>query len=469
VRDLKIIEENIYNSFKPAANKCNSFVNHLKIHIEDGTLPLGFILPSIEQLADVTGLSISTVSRAMHKLAEQNYVILKQGAAIKVSHPSSAFLDKSIRTDRKLIFNDPCMWIGSLNKSFHDDYFRITKAHYEETQPSLQSFSYEPLNMTLCEQTNMGQGTSHLYPSFNYLHGDADLLRVIALAISKPGGVTIIPKNMPIKLKDALTNSHTALIEINSDAGGLSIKQLIKACSENDVNAVYLMPEFNFPDTRSMSKRRIEHIIEAQKEWGFNIIADDRFKFWNSLKNSLFLRLSKKIADKVVYLKPVSNHHPDLQRIKLVIAKPTLINKIRELASEGNHQFYYSNAFAINLLLNRKSYDLQVAAILSALRDLKVFVYNIFSELSVWKEYGIRVDSGAAIYLEPKQGKFSPDAYASLVAEHIYVVDPSSYLKENESIAGLRLELTHLIGLKNIEHHLKKVNKVLVSLIEPDK
>lgn len=469
MRDLKIIEENIYNSFKPAANKCNSFVNHLKIHIEDGTLPLGFILPSIEQLADVTGLSISTVSRAMHKLAEQNYVILKQGAAIKVSHPSSAFLDKSIRTDRKLIFNDPCMWIGSLNKSFHDDYFRITKAHYEETQPSLQSFSYEPLNMTLCEQTNMGQGTSHLYPSFNYLHGDADLLRVIALAISKPGGVTIIPKNMPIKLKDALTNSHTALIEINSDAGGLSIKQLIKACSENDVNAVYLMPEFNFPDTRSMSKRRIEHIIEAQKEWGFNIIADDRFKFWNSLKNSLFLRLSKKIADKVVYLKPVSNHHPDLQRIKLVIAKPTLINKIRELASEGNHQFYYSNAFAINLLLNRKSYDLQVAAILSALRDLKVFVYNIFSELSVWKEYGIRVDSGAAIYLEPKQGKFSPDAYASLVAEHIYVVDPSSYLKENESIAGLRLELTHLIGLKNIEHHLKKVNKVLVSLIEPDK
>ena len=469
MRDLTDFEINIYNGFKPVANKCNSFVNYLKLQIENGTLPIGFILPPIEQLADANRLSISTVSRALAKLAEQNYVILKQGAAIKVSHPSSAFLDKSIKTDRKLIFNDTCMWIGSLNKSFHDDYFRIIKAHYEETQPNLQSSSYEPLNITLCEQTNVGQGTSHLYPSFNYLHGEAALLRVIALAISKPAGVTIIPKNMPIELKDALSNSHTTLIEINSDAGGLSMKELTKACSENDVNAVYLMPEFNFPDTRSMSKRRIEHIIEAQKEWGFYIIADDRFKFWNSLQKSLFLRLSKKIADKVIYLRPLSNHHPDLQRTKLVIAKPTLINKIRELASEGNHQFYYSNAFAINLLLNRKSYDLQVAAILSALKDLKVLVYNIFSESAVWKEYGIRVDSGAAIYLEPKQGKFSADAYASLVAEQIYVVDPSSYLKENESIAGLRLELTHLIGLKNIEHHLKKVNKVLVSLIEPDK
>jgi hypothetical protein len=206
-------------------------------------------------------------------------------------------------------------------------------------------------------------------------------------------------------------------------------------------------------------------LLLPKKNGGF-IIADDRFIFWKVFESSLFLKITKKIAANIIYVRPLGNQHADLHRIPVVIAQPALINKIREIAGEENHQFYYSRAYAINLLLNRKSYQTQVHEIHLALKDLKMLIHDIFSASGIWKEYGIRLDSGAAIYLEPKQGKFASDVYHKLMNEQIYVVDPASYLKQAENVVGLRLQLSYLIGKKNIDHHLKKVNKLLLSLIE---
>ena len=88
MRDLKNFEHLIYIDFSSATQKTKSFARCLIDNVDLGILAVGFELPSVDQLSELTKLSVSTIHRSFHIMVNEGYLFTQNGICAVIRHPS---------------------------------------------------------------------------------------------------------------------------------------------------------------------------------------------------------------------------------------------------------------------------------------------------------------------------------------------------------------------------------------------
>lgn len=465
MRELTEFEHLIFTDYSGVKHKVLSFSNDLMRWVDLRILVVGWVLPSVQQLANLTKLSISTLNRAFEKMVDAGYLIKKNGLCGVIAHPTYEKTKIIDRADH-FILDDACMKTGSLNQGLPKLFFKFEDKHTYSVHPKDQNSIYNPLILYLCGLLNKQHGTAYIPASVYYMHDYQPMIRIVGSIIGEEGGGIVIPRIIDNAVRSAFQSSKVNLYHVNVNDKGLDLVHLAKlCCSGKKIGAVYLMPVVNNPDTLTMDLEQIIEILKLHKKYKFMLLIDDRMRPWLENIGHLMLNLFSEVSDYIVYISPISYLYEKLSRINMVAASTLFIEKIRAAAKAQGKQAHYSEAFAVTSILQSTEYAQAVLNTNLAVKALKAIVYDVFTLTGLWKPEGLRMNIGPVAYIVPKRGKFSMEHYEQLKKLGIYVVNPGCYTAGNKEVIGFRIELAMQLDRQNLRGHFEKLEKLLAKML----
>lgn len=465
MRDLKDFELLLYSRFDRIKYKTNAFAKCLMEAVDAGILPVGFVLPSVEQLADLTRLSISTINRAFDIMVAKGYLTKENGVCHVIRDPKSPSPGPVKNKAAEFFLNNVCIKPLNLTYRLHKLFLKYFNKHYADTPSYLQNTIFNPLILTLCGLLNLRHDTAYMIANVYYMHDYQSLIKTIGLVFFGMGEGIIIPKVLDCRVRLGLRASMVKTYEVNTRAGVVDLVQLEKFFSRGKGKVLYLMPDLNYPDLLNMSREHLIKIINLVKMYDKYLIIDDRMRPWLVDEGNLTLGLSKYIRDKIIYISPVSYLYEELHRINMVAASAEFIAKLRTVAIEQGKHAYYSKAFAVNVLLKHIEFTNTVKHTDNAVKLLMDIILKVFSTSGRWNVDGLRLGIGPVAYIVPKVGSFKESSYEYLEEKGIYMVDPANYNTKKKEILGFRMELAMHLDRQNMLGHIIELEKELTKLL----
>lgn len=427
-------------------------------------LYFGYIMPAITKLAKLLQVARNTVIKAFRGMVAAGYLSTHNGTRAVIRHPAYS-QNIELRKGYDATYLDstcmrPCYLTNDLIACFQGE----KKRSYEKVPPSQQNQVYTPLLLTLCEQLNQFQRTNYFPANIYYMHDYQSLIRCVGSALYEKGGSVIIPRQVSNLVRRGLESAGVKLVEVDTDGYGFSINGLVRAFAENKIIAIYMTPCINYADSADTPIERMEEIFKFFKTYQFKLIIDDWYRPWLGNQKNYVLDMAKGNLDSIIYLKPLTYLYEEMSRLYMVAAHQKLILKMRDAAKKYGKQAYYSVAVAANYVLNDSIFTKTIQQVQVVMEDLKRFVNEVFTSTGFWKEYGLRLGSGPMLYVVPKAGRFSPDAYNRARDAGVLILSPANYTITEMIFRGIRADLGGQIGSKHINSDIRKIEKLFRDL-----
>ena len=460
MKRLDDFEKKIFYNRIGIKNKTKSFVRDIIEAIVSGILNIGYKMPSIEQLAEISGLSYSTITRVFTALAAQGYLIRINGTNAIVTDPFRPHLSPD-KESTMLHYENYCIGETVLTADLTSLYDRVSKRNRKSTVPSQRNMIYEDLIETCCGYINTGRNGKYQPANIFYLHDYQAMVKAVGMVIKPEDGAVIIPDTASMIIRDALGLSPLNLIELPYGNNKYQIADLTSRCKLQKIAAIYLTPYLSY-----FTAQEADAVIRLQKEYNFKLIIDDRHRPWFYKNTHLMLDTWAEIIDSVISIEPLSYLSEDLSRFNLVAANPQIIKEVRLAAKKNGQQAYFYNAFAANTVLRSKLFKTVSEQVNKEIKELKKLINEIFYEADFWKPQPERLSSTPAMFFSAKHYYFPPCIVQQLKIFSIEIVDPEMYNPGYEHLDGIRIEFGSLVGRKNLKLVITSLYKLLKTVVE---
>lgn len=460
MRELKNWEKKIFFDRRSIGSKAASFLKELLSLILSGILPVGYHLPSVDQIAQITGLSASTVTRVLNALAKLGYLKRKNGQISIVTdpaHPESVVVD-----DADICYYDNvCIKDSHITSGLVSLYESTVKRNHSKTRADQQYRIFEDLNSTICEFINQSRNGNYTAANVFYLHEYHTLLRNLVTYLCGLKGAVVIPGNASTVIRNPFELSSINLVELPYDDYGFNINDLAAICKSQQVAAVYLTPCLTIHTPADVVK-----MIRLQRKYQFKLIIDDRHSPWLAGSKVVLLDAWTEIIDSIIYIEPLSYLIFKLSRFNIITANAEIIKEIRAITHKDGIHAYFSEAFAANMVMCSKVFKKVSLDVDEAIKALKTEVNAVFYKDDFWEAQPERLWNTPTLYLKPKHHYFPNDIFEILKAHHVYIVNTETYHPGVTPIYAIRFELGNQIGPKNLASQFISLDKLLRKVVK---
>ncbi|MFT9312575.1 PLP-dependent aminotransferase family protein [Leuconostoc pseudomesenteroides] len=274
----------------------------MRADINNGLLLPGTKLPPQRELADYLDVGFTTITRA-YKLSQAEgltYGVVGKGT----------YVSPNVKTDLTITHQD--------NKNIQELGF---VSSFESENGALQSTI-----INIAKQKKFAELLNYEHPTgmprhkkiaTRYLReigmnvnqqntliasGGQNALTITLLGLFNPGDKIIVDQFTYVNFIELCRLRGVKLIPIPSDNDGIRSDLILKACQNDVIKGIYLMPDCNNPTTEIITLSRRKEIATIIKHYDLTFIEDDYANFLNLFREVPVIKLSELVPENSVYI-----------------------------------------------------------------------------------------------------------------------------------------------------------------------
>lgn len=327
--------------------------------IQSGVLIPGAPLPSSRELALQLGVNRKTVVRVYDELVAQGWLTtegrrgtfvsprlsmlgLKQRAARTKKHYSGKIASpnyKTYGTDKELPVQADKQYIeftdgvpdtriapfGAISRAFRlalIDLARGGKLGYGDPR----GLSLLRNNIAIMLRSERGLSVDE--DSICVVRGSQMGIYATARILVQHGDIVAMEQLTYPSAREAFKSYGARIINVMQDEYGMIPESLEKVCRTNQIRAIYVTPQHQFPTTVTMPISRRMQILALAEQYGFVIVEDDYDHEFHYAHNPLPPIASFGWFERTIYIGSMSKILAPGLRIGYVVAPPRVINQI---------------------------------------------------------------------------------------------------------------------------------------------
>lgn len=392
--------------------------------IESGFLKTGEKLPSIRTLTESLGVSFLTVVKVYDKL-ESKGVIEKR-------HGQGCFVAEQQTSDSEL-YIIPKKWQSKANNY-------ITRAqlhrHMNENKGKFKydfslsvlrdyifpnqlfdelTMSQHKMNDKMMSQYPPVQGDLRLRnvltqyflkhhlnlknENLLIVNGVQQAINLVARTLVGKGDTVYIEETSFPAAIDVFRWEGAMLKPIPMQSDGLDINYLHKLCDEKPPELVYVVPNFNNPQSILMSDEKKRKLIELAQTYDFLIVEDDT---WSDLYFTDYKPISLKSLDTmghVIYLKGFSKLIGAGFRIGAIAASEQIITLLTAAKSISDLGSPYLTQIAVRGILESQAFENEIMMRRKLLVDKYKIIVNALNKYGKNKITYVKPQGGLCLWL----------------------------------------------------------------------
>ncbi|MGQ7830779.1 MocR-like transcription factor YczR [Altererythrobacter sp. Z27] len=245
----------------------------LRLLILDGRLPIGVRLPGERHLAEVLGVSRTTIGAAYAGLRDLGFVVSRHGSGSLTRLPSEAKrLPDEAHDDSLMEFS---IAAPPAPKEIHAAY---TSA-LAELPIYLPALGYEPAGLVGLRQViadrYVRRGVPTAPDEILVTQGAQHGLVLALSLLSRPGDQVVVDQPTYPKALDAIANASCQAIPVPLPPSGWDIEMLDATLRQTGARISYLIPDFHNPSGRCMNEFSRAALAKIMVDRGCNLIVDE--------------------------------------------------------------------------------------------------------------------------------------------------------------------------------------------------
>ncbi|MBB1079570.1 PLP-dependent aminotransferase family protein [Limosilactobacillus sp. STM2_1] len=255
-----------------------SLLHELKAAIEDGSLLPGTMLPPQRELADYLDVNFTTITR-VYKLSAQ--LGLTYGITGKGTYVSPSGIDPlTINTSPQHLID-----LGFIASYEQTNYLLDKTLRKVASLGASQLLTYASPTGRDIDKAAFRQYLTWLghplLPEQNVLvtAGGENSLSLLLNVIFSPGDLIAVDEFTYSNFIATAKLNGVRLIAIKNDEQGMIPAELERICKLNNINGLYIIPEYNNPTGRILDSHRRQEIAQIAKHHQLKIIEDDYLSF----------------------------------------------------------------------------------------------------------------------------------------------------------------------------------------------
>ena len=342
--------------------------------IDNGELPLNYVLPGHRQLATMFGVGIQTILHALQ--------ILHQSQQVKLSERSRTVVSKKPA-------NSPS-WDAFIGKSAYDptnrNFFSIIDSHKESLNLSMgldkeyyfrdmfnavlkhislpEDMAVHPFGLpslrkeisTFMQQEGVKTNASEVMIVTSITHA----LNVLFLALLGKNSTLLVTKPCHLQISKLVKTIGSSVVEVPMDQHGINPYKLTQAIADSRQPILCLAPDCNIPTGIVTSGKRREEILSLCSKLGTPIIEYTVFPL-GCTQSKLPSLKSLDTTQTVIHVSQIGVNTSTNPWLGWIIAEEYLLQRLNTLRFNYDAHQNYLTQMALNEVMQRKmfSYYLQ--------------------------------------------------------------------------------------------------------------
>lgn len=234
-------------------------------------------LPPLRELAQLIGVNVTTITRAIDLVRQRGFVESRAGSGSYVRH------SRQDRLPRSGVIEEQGLCDLSINRPATDAYLRamgdlLPSLAKDRRFSAIQDYHAPAGDVRVRDALSgwLSSATGHTDPTrLVVTNGAQHGLSCVVDAIAQPGDV-ILTDMITFQGFISICGSRAIdLVGVRSDSEGMSPEALREACLRHRPKAVFLMPTFHNPTTHTLSAERRLALASIANQHSAYIIEDD--------------------------------------------------------------------------------------------------------------------------------------------------------------------------------------------------
>ncbi|MCX2721214.1 PLP-dependent aminotransferase family protein [Roseibium salinum] len=346
--------------------------------IANGQLAVGDRLPPQRDIAQSTGVNLTTVTRAFASLQERGLVESRPGRGSIVADPSQVAVFKSAPLDRSGYID------LSVNRPATTGYLQalsalMTQLPADPRFTALQDF-HAPEGPVWAREA-MAAWMSTLIGTVDpsnlvVTNGAQQALGCVLRAIARPGDV-IVTDIVTYQGIGALCRSLDLVLKpVEVDGEGMSPADFAAVCEADRPRAVFLIPTLHNPLTVTMSAERKATLAATARRHGVLIIEDDVYR---ALKPGAAPTFAQTNPDITIHINSLSKCVAPGLRLGAVLAPEPMVFDIAAMLRIDCWSISALNALIAVRMIEEGTLDAIIAGQVAEFRNRQEIVQSILS------------------------------------------------------------------------------------------
>ncbi|MBE9600187.1 PLP-dependent aminotransferase family protein [Pedobacter sp. MC2016-24] len=340
-------------------NSGRDIYNFIVNKIKSGQLVPGSRVPPYRDLAQLNKINRNTVQNAYSKLISNNWLSTSQGSGTFVSttnpstevpHRTSGFTDvfpaglPHLPNQSVSSQSLPYLYVAvgtdfPSPASFPEDKFaEYCSRHLEASKhlsqaQLLSAYEADYLKSTILEDLNRRRSFGLKANMLDIIKGrELSLNQVFKILIS-PGDIVINTSPQDLLLHTALEKSGARIYVMNRMEHDF-LSRLERLLQFTKVRAIYIRPQFSFPEGHSFSISKAVKLIELAKKYKVCILEEEEdHEFWYT-KSPYSPMAGYNHDGFVIYLAALSKAIPETRTLRIVAASAQFIEQLQMLPAQ---------------------------------------------------------------------------------------------------------------------------------------
>ncbi len=273
--------------------------------IRSGLLATGQKLPPQRDLADLIGVNLSTITRALNECQHRGLISGTVGSGTFVSSDANV----AVSMFDPETFSSDLLEMGLVYPLYELD--EEIAAHIssilQDTDLSALMRYVEPAGLLRHREAGsawlnrFGLGTAPR--NILISSGSQNALACCLMSLFKTGDHIAVDALTYPSIKTLASMLGIRLVPIRMDKGGMNPEALANACRREPIRGIYLMPEVQNPTTAFIPDDRREQLAALIRKYDLVLLEDDAFRFTGRLEHEAMTGL---VPDSGVYIAGIS-------------------------------------------------------------------------------------------------------------------------------------------------------------------
>lgn len=451
--------------FKPQQLKSKLIVSAIIEAINNESLPLGAAIPTYRIIAKYMNIKKHILEEVWRELKDDYRLIETSGS--RGTHIVSKLKKELVVSHRRqLLFDQETIMqqnegIKGIEAPLSRSYQAFSALNAKQKQLEVIPALINHFRIIINNETASVYTEAHL----DYTQDYQLLIWRICAALLPQKKVFVMFKSGSVLVKNAVSEAGNRVRNIANENGNDVIADLEALCKQQNVGIVYLRSRLPYLANGSLSVLLIKQILSLQQKYKFIIIEDDRYAgLYGQLPNLLMNNIYD-INTAVIYLRPVTMIHPELNSINIMAAPAKLIRAVKRRPAFKGNLMAAMTAFGLRDLMNKGILVKYESKVFKEMMGLIEVTRQVLSRAELWKEEGIMHNEGWFFYLEPISGKLPEQVGGLLEAQHIFIIDPVDYASGPYSKKGILISIASYLHNKWLIRDLNSMNDFLRNII----
>lgn len=466
MKEISPLWKKILNiEFEPQQLKSKLIVLAIIEAINNESLPFGAAIPTYRVIAKYMNIKKHILEEVWRELKDDYRLIETSGS--RGTHIVSKWKKELVVSHRRqLLFDQETIMqlnegIKGIQAPLSRSYELFSALSAKQKQGEVIPGLISHFRIMINNETASVYTEDHL----DYTQDYQSLIRRICSALLPLKKVFVMFKSASSLVKDAVKDAGNRLKIIGNEDGNDIIAELETLCKQQNVGMVYLRSRLSYLANGSLSVVVIRQVLSLQQKYKFIIIEDDRYAgLYGQLPNVLMNNIYD-INTAVIYLRPVTMIHPELNSINIMAAPAKLIRAVKKKPAFKGNLIPAMMAFGLCDLMNRGILIKYESKVFKEMLGLIEVTRQVLNKADLWKEEGIMHNEGWFFYLQPISGKLPEDVGALLEAQQIFIINSADYASGSDFKKGILISIASYLYNKWLIRDLNRLNDFLRNII----